>query len=115
MTDGEAKRLLDVISDKHAIKMLQETMTEPKSAEQLCDICDISSQSVYRRTDKLTSLGLMETEKRYDPDGHHFTVFSSTPTKMSVVVTEEDVSITLTKEETMADRFTEFITRSKDQ
>lgn len=95
--------------------MLQETMKEPKSAEQLSDICDISPQSVYRRTDKLTSLGLMETEKRYDPDGHHFTVFSSAPTELSVEITEDDIRITVAKQEKMVDRLTDFIARSKDQ
>ena len=95
--------------------MLQETMKEPKSAERLSEICDISPQSVYRRTDKLTALGLMETEKRYDPDGHHFTVFRSAPTEISVVVSEDGVELAVSKQETMADRFTEFITGANDQ
>ncbi|MXR52972.1 helix-turn-helix domain-containing protein [Halovenus sp. WSH3] len=115
MSNEELRRLLDVLSDRHTVKILQETMDEPKSAKKLSEVCDISPQSVYRRTDELTSLGLMETEKRYDPDGHHFTVFSSSPAKVSVEITEETVNITVTTEETMADRLTDFITRSNDQ
>lgn len=72
MADEELSDVLKTLSDEHSRKILQETMKRPMSANELSDICDISPQSVYRRTDELTSHGLLQMEMEYDEDGHTF-------------------------------------------
>jgi predicted transcriptional regulator len=109
MTDDHQQTILSVLGDKHARNILQATMSEPMSADQLSEVCDISTQSVYRRTDALTASGLLETELQHDADGHHYKTFSADPTQIVVEITEEDVDTTVTRTEPMADRLAEFV------
>ncbi len=115
MTDEEQQSLLDILGDRHARRILQETMSEPMSADQLSEACDISPQSVYRRTDELTAHGLLETEMEYDADGHHYTTFTADPTQIVIEITEEEIDTTTTRTERMSDRLTEFVNQVRDR
>lgn len=115
MTDGDLGGLLEILSDEHARMILRETMKRPMSADELSDACDLSPQSVYRRTDQLTSLGLLDTEMQYDSEGHHFRTYTADPTRIVIDVAEDDVDVTVSQRERMADRFTEFVNQVRDQ
>jgi predicted transcriptional regulator len=115
MTDEELSDVLKTLSDEHSRKILQETMKRPMSANELSDVCDISTQSVYRRTDELTSHGLLQMEMEYDEDGHHFRTFSADPTRIVIGISEQHTDVTISKQEQMADRFSEFINQVRDQ
>lgn len=115
MTDEEQKPLLKILSDEHARKILQETMKQPMSADELSEACDISPQSVYRRTDPLTAHGLLSTQMEYDADGHHYRTYTADPTQIVVDITEEDVNVAIAQQERMTDRFIEFVNHVRDQ
>lgn len=115
MTDEELSDVLKILGDEHTIKILQETMKQPMSADELSDACDISLQSVYRRTDKLTSYGILDTEMKYDEDGHHFQTFTTNPIQIVIGISEENADMTVTKRESMTDRLSEFINQVRDQ
>ncbi len=115
MTDDELSDALKILGDEHTIKILQETMKRPMSADELSDVCNISPQSVYRRTDELTSYGLLDTEMEYDEDGHHFQTFTADPTQIVIGISEENANMTVTKRESMTDRLSEFIHQVRDQ
>jgi len=90
-------------------------MNQPMSADELSDVCGISPQSVYRRTDTLTDHGLLDTEMRYDTEGHHFRTYTADPTQIVVDITEDDVAVTISQQAQMTDRFTEFVNHVRDQ
>jgi predicted transcriptional regulator len=115
MTDQELSDLLNILADDHARQILQETMVQPMSADELSDVCGISPQSVYRRTDELSSYGLVETQTEYDDDGHHFQTYTADQTQIMIDISEEKTELTMSKREKMADRFSEFISQVRDQ
>ncbi|WP_434531485.1 ArsR/SmtB family transcription factor (plasmid) [Haloarcula sp. NS06] len=115
MTDEELSGILNILSDEHARNILQETMKRPMSADELSEICNISTQTVYRRTDKLSSYGLLDTEMEYDEDGHHFQIYTADPAQIVIGISEEDANVTISKRERMSDRFSEFINQVRDQ
>lgn len=115
MTDQELSDILNILADDHARQILQETMDRPMSADELSDVCDISPQSVYRRTDTLSSYGLIETQTEYDDDGHHFQRYAADPTQIVIDISEETTELSMSKREKMADRFSEFIDLVRDQ
>jgi predicted transcriptional regulator len=115
MTNEDLSNILEILSDEHSRKILQETMKRPMSAEELSDVCDISPQSVYRRTDKLSSYDLLDAEMEYDEDGHHFQMYTADPTQVVIGISEENTDMTISKRERMADRFSEFIRQVRDK
>lgn len=115
MTDEELSDVLTILGDEHAREILQATMKRPMSADELSDACNISPQSVYRRTDELSSYGLLETELEYDEDGHHFRTYTADPTRIVIAISEENTDVTISRRERMADRFSEFIDRVRDE
>ncbi|MFD1632929.1 ArsR/SmtB family transcription factor (plasmid) [Haloplanus ruber] len=115
MPDEEQQHLLNILSDEHARTILQETMNRPMSADELSDACGISPQSVYRRTETLTKHGLLDTEMEYDTEGHHYRTFTADSTQIVVDITADDVAVTVTQQEPMADRLAEFVDHVRDQ
>lgn len=115
MTDEELSGLLTLLGDEHSRKILQETMKQPMSADELSDVCGISSQSIYRRTDELSSYDLLDAEKRYDEDGHHFRTYTADPTQIVIGISEESTDVTVSRREKMADRLSEFVTQVRDR
>ncbi len=113
MTDGE-KDLLEVLGDERTREILKESMNEPMSADELSEACGISPQSVYRRTDRLTSCGLLRTEMEVDSDGHHFKTYRADPTQVIIDITEKEVEVTVARKDRMADRLTEFVNQVRD-
>lgn len=115
MTNEELSDVLKILSDEHSRKILQETMKRPMSADELSDVCNISPQSIYRRTDELSSYGLLDTEMEYDEEGHHFQTYTADPTRIVIGISEENTELSISKQEKMADRFSEFINQVRDQ
>jgi predicted transcriptional regulator len=115
MTTEELSDVLNILSDEQSRKILQETMERPMSAEELSEVCDISPQSVYRRTDELSSYGLLDTELEYDEDGHHFRTYLADPTQIVIDISEEKTDVAISRQKRMADRFSEFVKQVKDQ
>ncbi|SFS66926.1 ArsR/SmtB family transcription factor [Halostagnicola kamekurae] len=115
MTDEEQNSLLNILSDEHTRNILQETMKEPMSADELSEACDISPQSVYRRTDPLTEHGLLDARMEYDADGHHYRTYTADPTQIVVEITAEDINVAISQQERMTDRFIEFVNHVRNQ
>jgi hypothetical protein len=54
-------------------------------------------------------------EMEYDEDGHHFRTFNADPTRIVIGISEQHTDVTISKQERMADRFSEFINQVRDQ
>jgi len=115
MTDEEKSNILKMLSDEHTREILKQTMKRPMSADELSEECGISPQSIYRRTDKLTSYNLIETRMEVDPDGHHFKTYTASPTQVAVEITEESTEVTVTQREQMSERLSDFIRQVRNR
>lgn len=61
-------RLLD---DEYAREILVALADTPMRGRDLIERCEMSRATVYRRLDRLEDAGLVTSQLRYDPDGHH--------------------------------------------
>lgn len=102
--------ILALLDDEYARAILGETSAQPMSATELSDRCDASRSTIYRRIDRLTDCDLLEERMRYDPDGHHRSVYASCLEEVRVTFDDAEpvleIERTETADEDVADRFT---------
>lgn len=110
-TNGE-KAVNDVIrllDDDCARQILIETTSEPMSANELSERCDVSLPTVYRRLEELNEHELINEQTRAAPDGHHYSVYAAALDRVEIEITEAGLEVDITAREQMADRFTTFV------
>lgn len=99
-----------LLEDETVRTILEETSTEPMSAQTLSERCDVSEPTIYRRIEDLRACDLVVEQTRPDPEGgHHRQVYAPNLDRVTVDLTDGDLSIAIQRRETMADRFTELI------
>ncbi|OLZ39274.1 transcriptional regulator [Natrinema saccharevitans] len=67
----DADATLELLSDDHARRLLDELDGEPLSATELAARLDSSRATVYRRLDSLEDAGLVRSAMSVRADGHH--------------------------------------------
>ncbi len=70
-TQPDSTELLDLLSDEYVRDVLDHLGEAPQAASDLADRLDASRATVYRRLDRLTDAGLVESTVSIDGDGHH--------------------------------------------
>lgn len=113
--DEEVRAIATLLADECAQTILTETVTEPMSADELSDVCDVSPQTVYRRLDALVEHDLVEETLRPDADGHHYSVYSATLDRVVVDLTPDGFELSLSRRDRMAARFTRFVDEVRDR
>jgi DNA-binding Lrp family transcriptional regulator len=88
--------LLELLDAEYTQEVLEAAGREARSARKLAELCGASRPTVYRRLNSLQAAGLVETGVEYDADGHHRTVFETTLEAVSVDVTDDGLSVTVT-------------------
>jgi AcrR family transcriptional regulator len=87
---------LELLGAEYTQEILEAADREARSARKLAELCGASRPTVYRRLNSLQAAGLVETAVEYDADGHHRTVFETTLEAISVDVTDDGLSVTVT-------------------
>lgn len=98
----DPERALELLADACSRAILDAARGDARSARALAEECDVSRVTAYRRLDALESAGLVDTEARYDADGHHCTVYRARPVTVTVDVAAGDPSIAVTAERASA-------------
>ena len=100
----EAYSLLD---DEYARRILIETYEETRSASALCDACDASEVTVYRRLERLQQQELVESVQEVDPDEGPQEVYAARLDHVSIDLTGAGFEVDIEYvDETAADRLT---------
>jgi DNA-binding transcriptional ArsR family regulator len=98
--DADAERdpiaVLELLDAEYTRSILEAIRRESKPARALGEQCGASRPTVYRRLNRLRDAGLVETDMVYDSDGHHRTVFEATFESVSVDVTDDGLSVSVT-------------------
>jgi predicted transcriptional regulator len=94
--DVSPAELLELLDAEYTQEILEAVGREAKSARELAERCGASRPTVYRRLNSLQEAGLVDTEMEYDADGHHRAVFEATLEAVSVDVTGDGLSVTVT-------------------
>lgn len=63
--------LLDLLGDEYTRRVLAAVADKPRTGREIIDATEVSKATVYRRLDDLQAAGLVESELRIDPNGHH--------------------------------------------
>lgn len=107
--DCDVDTIGSLLADECARTILTETATEPLSAEELSERCEVSPPTVYRRLNELEEYNLVTKQTHPDAEGHHYNVYTATLDRIVVELTEDGLTLRLARRERMADRFTQFI------
>jgi len=83
--------LINLLDDEHVRSILTATSTEPLSAQELSDRCDVSASTIYRRVNRLKNADLLREQTRPRPDGHHDTVYVSTLTRFELTLEDGEM------------------------
>lgn len=109
-SDASPAAVLEVLGDPISRGVLVAAAERPVSADSLAAELDVALSTVYRRTNRLTSYGLLDAEYRIGENGSQYRVFE---TALERVVFEFDgaaCSVDVTKQRGLVDRFESFWT-----
>ena len=98
-----------VLDDETARQILLETREQPMSADTLSDRCGVSPSTVYRRIEDLREHDLLDEQTRPDEDGHHYKVYTATLDRIVIEATDDGFEVEVTRQESMAGRFTRLL------
>lgn len=87
-------QLLDALSDETSRKILS-TLTEPTTAADLADDCNIPSSTVYRKLDVLTSAELIEERIVLKPGYGRCNVYERNFERVAISVEDGEFSVTV--------------------
>ncbi|MFC6725266.1 ArsR/SmtB family transcription factor [Halobium palmae] len=113
--DKDVREIGALLADETAQRILIETTTEPMSADELSDACDVSPQTVYRRLEDLKEHDMITEDVRIDDGGHHYKVYTATVDRVVVELTPEGFTLDLSLRERMTTRFTRFVDEVRDR
>lgn len=113
--DDDLSAIASLLADDCAQTILIETTTGPLSADELSEICDVSSQTVYRRLETLEEHDLVAEEGQPDAEGHHYTVYTATFDRAVIDLTPDGLELSVSRRNRMADRFTRFVKEVRDR
>ncbi|MFT4945854.1 MAG: DNA-binding transcriptional ArsR family regulator [Natronomonas sp.] len=74
--ETEITTLMGALEDTDCRAILEATSEEALAASELCEICDLSSSTAYRKLDQLTDAGLLEESIRLSQSGSHTSEYS---------------------------------------
>jgi len=94
-TADDAPEPLCLLDDAYARSILIALVRGPRSGRALAERCDISRPTAYRRLNRLEEAGFVTTELCPDPDGHHRTEFSLARDRLTVVIEDGSLAVTL--------------------
>lgn len=110
MSDApDAAEVGELLADDCSRRILVETKGEPRSAAELSERTGVSEPTVYRRLERLREHDLVSEEVQPVTDGKNYSVYRARLDGVSVDLQTDGFSVTVTRRERMADRFTRLV------
>lgn len=82
------QEVLDALSDDVAQRFVA-TLSEPKTASELSEECDVPLSTTYRKLEKLTDASLLEESTEIRRDGQHTTRYAVAFDAVTVTVDDD--------------------------
>ncbi len=89
------EKIVKVLTDGYAIKILVATNKESKSAIELSQELDVPIAACYRRLHALEEVGLVESQERVTPKGKKMRYYSSKVKKANIKIEDNVLVIEL--------------------
>lgn len=88
----DTAEVLDLIGDEYVVDILRVLEGDPQPARELAEACDVSRPTVYRRLNRLSDAGLVDSRLAVSPDGHHRKVFRLMVTELTLEIGDDGFS-----------------------
>jgi len=92
---ADAPEQLSLLDDNHARAILTCLASGPRGGRALAEACDISRAIAYRRLNRLEEAGFVSPHLRPDPDGHHRNVYHLVRDRLTVVIGDGAITVTV--------------------
>jgi DNA-binding transcriptional ArsR family regulator len=103
----DTREVYSLLDDEYARRILIETYEETRSASALCEACDASEATVYRRLERLQQQELVESVQEIDPNEGPHEVYAARLDHVSIDLTAAGFEVDIEYvDETAADRLT---------
>jgi DNA-binding HxlR family transcriptional regulator len=93
--DVPFEELLALFGDEYACDLLRALEDGPRAASDLIEHCEMSRPTVYRRLDRLTDAGIVESRMAPARDGHHRQEFQLACDEVELRVREDGIDGTV--------------------
>ena len=95
--------VLNALDDADCRTILRE-ITEPMTANELTDACDIPRSTLYRKLDRLSTTSLVREQDKINPQGGRITLYKRDFDDVTISMDEEDnFSVTVERPPRKAD------------
>ncbi len=84
--DANTRQILDVLRDGECRRILGTLAHDSRTASELCDGCDVSQSSLYRKLDRLCEAGLVAETGRVGTNGRSASVYRANVREVQIDV-----------------------------
>lgn len=105
--ERDPDEVFEVLCSDHSREILVAASSEPCSAQDLAEHCEISLPTVYRRVNNLVEQDLLEEQLRVDPEGNHYHLYISNFNAVQFEIEERRFVANLRLKRDVIDRFGE--------
>jgi DNA-binding transcriptional ArsR family regulator len=98
--EADLQSVLDALDDPPSRAMIR-ALSEPMTASELSDACDVPLSTTYRKLDSLTDVGLLVESTELRTDGHHTTRYGVAFDSVTIALADDrsfDVTLELKAE-----------------
>ena len=94
--------ILSLLADDYVQSILDALRAAPKPATEIADDCEMSTVTVYRRLDRLETVGLVTATTQVAADGNHRATYRARQVSVDVSLTEDGLAgeVTIPADET---------------
>ena len=93
---AEIATLLSALEDDDCRAILEATSDEALSTAELCEQCDLSTSSAYRKVDELTEVGLLEESVRLRPSESHTSEYQLAVSQLEISLGNGQLELSVT-------------------
>lgn len=97
----DPSELFGALEDGHCRAIIEATSDEALTVSELCEACDLSSSTAYRKIERLTEAGLLEENVRFSPSGSHKSEYRLAMSAVEVTVEDGRIDCSVSTRETI--------------
>jgi len=101
------EEMLNTIGDERARDVLAAVATEPRSAKELSETCEMSLPPVSRRLELLEEHDLVTEQTAVADDGNHYNVYTCNFDSTVIKLDDGEYDVRIYRSENVPDRFTQ--------
>ena len=94
--DIAVDEVLSLLADDYAQSILDTLADGEQTATAIADRCEASTVTIYRRLNRLETVGLVTTTTQIAADGNHRTTYHARPASVAISISEDGLTGDLT-------------------